>query len=389
MAAVATVITATPVEMAQPVSPGGARAFPTIDGRCPTFSWTAVDGARGYELVAYLVSEKEALLSASPDASAAVMDQMRPALRVQLPAKASSWTPSGAQCLAGGESYAWAVRALTESSELAWSDAYLFEVGSAPGEEEVREALETLERYLEKGGNTAVLPVVMAAPTTSALSAPAPLLPGTIPTITSWAINAELADTGSATAGLEARSNSATGIGVIAQNTATDGQIASFQNASQEVAKIAGDGTVEATAFVGDGSGLTNLPGGGGGSPIALFTSNTSPPSTGGAVATLNVSAPAGGCTLLTTGTVDLNYAFDGTFDEPNCEIQVDSTALTGSNMGVYVDAFVYRGQCVSSGGITLTEGMHTISFVVSVDTVGEIDAAIPDSATLWALCAP
>jgi hypothetical protein len=57
--------------------------------------------------------------------------------------------------------------------------------------------------------------------------------------------------------------------------------------------------------------------------------------------------------------------------------------------MGVYVDAFVYRGQCVSSGGITLTEGMHTISFVVSVDTVGEIDAAIPDSATLWALCAP
>ena len=70
-----------------------------------------------HELVAYLVSEKEALLSASSDSSAAVMDQMRPALRVQLPAKASSWTPSGAQCLVSGESYAWAVRALTARQE--------------------------------------------------------------------------------------------------------------------------------------------------------------------------------------------------------------------------------------------------------------------------------
>ncbi|MDH3255441.1 MAG: hypothetical protein OEM62_10645, partial [Acidobacteriota bacterium] len=288
--------------------------------------------------------------------------------------------------------YAWAVKALSADTENEWSDAYLFEVKSAPAEQEVREALETLERYLEQGGSATVLqPVVIASPMASTTQvATAALVPGDIPVIASRAISAEMADTSSATAGIEARSNSATGIAVVAQNTGTAGKIASFQNATQEVATIAGDGTVEAVKFVGDGSGLTNLPGGGGGgSAIALFTSNTSPPAGGGTVATLDVTAPSGGCTLLTAGTVDLVFDLDGNYDEPNCEIQVGATPLPGSNMGTYLDFLVYKEQCVSSGGIALIEGTHTVSLVLNVDTAGQLIAAEPDSATLWALCVP
>ena len=48
------------------VSPGDASKLALVEGRCPTFSWDAVDGARSYELV----SCAESSLTRSPHCGA-------------------------------------------------------------------------------------------------------------------------------------------------------------------------------------------------------------------------------------------------------------------------------------------------------------------------------
>jgi len=39
------------------VSPGSASRLALVGGRCPTFSWGEVGGAKGYELVIYRVGD--------------------------------------------------------------------------------------------------------------------------------------------------------------------------------------------------------------------------------------------------------------------------------------------------------------------------------------------
>ena len=63
-------------------------------------------------------------------------------LAVTLPSSAQGWTPSLDQCLEVGGRYAWSVRAGD-----AWSEASLFRVATGPSTAEVREALETLQRF--------------------------------------------------------------------------------------------------------------------------------------------------------------------------------------------------------------------------------------------------
>ena len=73
------------------VSPGAASKLALIEGRCPTFSWGAVTGAKGYELVVYRLGEE------GPAA--------RPVLRESFAGTASSWTPALEHCLERGGRY--------------------------------------------------------------------------------------------------------------------------------------------------------------------------------------------------------------------------------------------------------------------------------------------
>lgn len=116
-----------------PVSPGSV-AGGLVTDRCPTFSWSAGEGAPGYELVVYSLGRDE-----EPETS--------PALTARLPAGAQSWTPSAERCLAAGGRYAWSVRARAAGAE--WSEPAIFEVGR-PSREEVTAALETLRSYLDE-----------------------------------------------------------------------------------------------------------------------------------------------------------------------------------------------------------------------------------------------
>jgi hypothetical protein len=118
---------AAPVEL---VSPVGVSGDP-----CPTFSWSVMSGAAGYELVIYGVSESGEVGT-------------EPVRSVRLPGGAAAWTPPGTSCLAAGGRYAWTLRVLGAKGTGAWSEPALFEVAAAPSLGDVEAAIATLRRYL-------------------------------------------------------------------------------------------------------------------------------------------------------------------------------------------------------------------------------------------------
>ncbi len=116
----------------QPVSPGSAGSAEKIATSCPTFLWSGVDKASGYELAVYRLAEG---------------GELRTELVIQVPGGATGWTPPAAQCPASGARHAWAVRAQSEDGLSQWSEALLFETAGRPSDDEVRQALLVLRRY--------------------------------------------------------------------------------------------------------------------------------------------------------------------------------------------------------------------------------------------------
>lgn len=115
-----------------PVSPGAQTTSTHVGSSCPTFSWSESDQAKGYELAVYEVGDR---------------DTLKRRLKVTLPSGAGSWTPSAADCLSSGRQYGWAVRAVTRDGSSSWSPVALFATAGAPTEDEVRYALEVLQRH--------------------------------------------------------------------------------------------------------------------------------------------------------------------------------------------------------------------------------------------------
>ena len=76
------------------VSPGATDRVTGVEVRCPTFSWQAVPGAVGYEVVVYELP---------PDADLAAwsLDDAVEVLFVELPVGVTAWTPSLESGLAG------------------------------------------------------------------------------------------------------------------------------------------------------------------------------------------------------------------------------------------------------------------------------------------------
>lgn len=134
----------------EPVSPGQSGQFRVVAGRCPTFSWSAVPGAWGYEVALYSAREgaEEAVLPAETE----------PVLRAEIPAPASSWTPSLDQCLDPGERYVWFIREKGGfgRGDGAWSRGFAFEIdaeaalGLDPDLAALLEQLKQLQAQLEQ-----------------------------------------------------------------------------------------------------------------------------------------------------------------------------------------------------------------------------------------------
>jgi hypothetical protein len=116
-----------------PVSPG-ATTGALVEARCPTFLWSGVVDAVGYELAVFRVSG----------------DGGDPVLvtRASVPGDARGWTPASSECLERGEHYAWSVAATgNQVDHLDWSPPFLFEVEAAPSLDELARAIATIERY--------------------------------------------------------------------------------------------------------------------------------------------------------------------------------------------------------------------------------------------------
>ena len=122
------------------VSPGSATGA-MIESRCPTFSWSEVEGAKSYALVVYRLGEES--------------EETEPVLRQSFSGSVDSWTPSLGRCLERSGRYAWSVRAVGGKADSEWSPPSLFEVASGPSEAEFEAALTVVREYLVRQSDSA------------------------------------------------------------------------------------------------------------------------------------------------------------------------------------------------------------------------------------------
>lgn len=185
------------------VSPGNASKVAVVEGRCPTFTWSQVEGAKSYQLVVYRLGEEG--------------EEAKPVLRETFAGSVGGWTPSLDRCLDRGGRYAWAVRAKDQKEASEWSSPSLFEVAAGASEAEFEEAVVMVRDYLA----TLREPLFR-----NAASADKPLQ------------------------GMEAEE-------VVEEET--PGGAESIPAAPGGI-QLSVDGSIAAGGFLGDGSGLSNLP---------------------------------------------------------------------------------------------------------------------------------
>jgi hypothetical protein len=130
-------------DIAVPVSPGGGTGL--SEQNCPTFSWSASDGALTYRVEVY-----EQVTSDIID-----RDAMRvistPVVAKEIPAPALSWTPSSGECLRRGVSYIWYVEGVDAKGEGQWSGGRGFQVEGGVLSVEQRDAVKDVVRELVNG----------------------------------------------------------------------------------------------------------------------------------------------------------------------------------------------------------------------------------------------
>ncbi len=195
------------VHDATTVSPGGLTESVGAPNACPTFSWSAVAGAAGFEL---------AVLDLSASGESRVV------LAPRIAGAALSWTPDAEKCLAPGRFYAWTVRALdstgapldSSGDAQGWAPPRRFTVPSLPTASEVAAALATLRRWQE--GQTAQ-PSVLSD---EVLPASPSLRERVAEVEDSSAVRGENPATSGAHHGLWGQTGSAAGAGVVAANLA-------------------------------------------------------------------------------------------------------------------------------------------------------------------------
>src|SRR5688572_5077622 len=135
-------VTTPAAEASEPllVSPGLLDDFAVQLWPCPTFSWASGGRGEALELVVYEVDESGTIL-------------VDPMLTLRLPALATSWTPSAAECFGRGKSYAWSLRAIGDPAGSEWGATRFFSIPAGPSEEEFLAGLEVVKAYLALEGH--------------------------------------------------------------------------------------------------------------------------------------------------------------------------------------------------------------------------------------------
>lgn len=281
---------ATPASKPVVVSPGSIRQAMHIGDACPTFSWAAAEGAAGYELVVWRLSEP-----------AEESGEFEAVVEETLPRGALSWTPSLGRCLERGGNYAWAVRAIDGEDKSEWSDPALFAVTAGPTEAEFQEALTIVRRYLaatrRASGSLQTPNLSPSAATEDAgepatgedASVPEDVLTKLLAAPDAIGIGSDVTGTTGVTFGIRGISNSVGdgSAGVVGQSTAASGdvagvvgQVASAGGAAGEFDNTAGGDILRGfnngiEVFSVEGSGAVRLTGGLKDSDGSAFFDNT------------------------------------------------------------------------------------------------------------------
>lgn len=309
------VIVTTAARASRPVavSPGKLQETVLINETCPTFSWTSVDGAEAYELVAWLLSKdteesKGAEDSAEPEA----------VIEETLPRGAQAWTPSLGRCLTRGGQYAWAVRAIGGEGTGEWSEPSLFAVAAGPTESEFQEALAIVRRYVAIAGASATpspeAGVILTAPVGSGNRLSASKADIKALATAPAAIHAEPSAISGEVVGVRGVVNSSGGTAGVFNNTA-GGKILSGLASGIEVLGVNSSGDVSANSFTGDGSGLSGL----------------DPTSISSGTAAIDISGNAANITdTLGNGQLSGTYSNALTFSNASNSFTGDGSGLTG-----------------------------------------------------------
>ncbi len=210
------------------VSPGAVDRFPTVEARCPVFSWTGEPGASEYEVVVYRIVDERI----RSNLGALNLEACEEVLYTVVPGGATAWQPDLSRALQRGADYVWFVRALFDDDGRRvrdagpWSEARLFSISDSVTEGELEQALSVVRRFLEQHPED---PVPSVRP--EALRQDGQGRPGltfedrtsggaakSVPTAVA-AIKASKSDPGGETYGVVGLSASPDGAGVAAANT--------------------------------------------------------------------------------------------------------------------------------------------------------------------------
>jgi hypothetical protein len=128
------------------LSPGGSSRVETAAVSCPTFSWSARDEIRIFEIVVF----DSLQLSQSGLPHSDVTPALRtPVTSAVVPAGARSWTPSLESCPSAGGTYVWMVRGIGEGENTAWSPPRWFRTASEPSRDATAELMARLHDVLQ------------------------------------------------------------------------------------------------------------------------------------------------------------------------------------------------------------------------------------------------
>ena len=170
-------------------------------------------------------------------------------------------------------------------------------------------------------------------------------------------------------------------------NNVSGGPILSGQNNAIEVFSVAGDGTVTGTAFVGDGSGLTNLPGGGDITAVTAGTGLSGGGLTGDVTLTLLNSCADGQVLKWSVGVsswlcaadVDTDTNSGGTVTDITAGAGLTGGTITGSGT-VAIDTTVVPQL---GAGNTFSTGTQTVQTGSAATTGMVVQGAAGQTATL------
>ena len=104
------------------ISPASDSGIARVAESCPTFSWTGMEWATGYEVVVFETNGPNVL---SYDEMTAISS---PVLKREIRGRALAWTPSSDDRLSNGSMYMWYVQAVDGYGIGIWSEGRMFKV---------------------------------------------------------------------------------------------------------------------------------------------------------------------------------------------------------------------------------------------------------------------